>query len=257
MSVFKNNTVGLVLGGGGVRGFFHMGVIRGLQELKIKVDQVTGTSIGAVIGAIYAADPEIDFEKLANEINFLQLTQALVMATQNGSNKSIETFLKRYIKVDDFKDLKIPLAFCATDINKKETVFFDRGKLFPGLVATVSIPGVFPAVKIDESFLVDGGVLNNVPVNLLKPKSEIIISDITGPIKKIDEKTLAIDILYSSVALMQQIQSWEKIKSMKKSKVIHLQLNDDKIFILDFRKMNYQTLIDLGYEAVMAKKDRI
>ena len=121
----------------------------------------------------------------------------------------------------------------------------------------MSIPGVFPAVKIDESFLVDGGVLNNVPVNLLKPKSEIIISDITGPIKKIDEKTLAIDILYSSVALMQQIQSWEKIKSMKKSKVIHLQLNDDKIFILDFRKMNYQTLIDLGYEAVMAKKDRI
>jgi NTE family protein len=75
---FNKNKIGLVLGGGGARGFFHMGVIKGLQEMGVKINEISGTSIGAVIGLMYAADPEIDFEKVASEFDFLKLVQEMV-----------------------------------------------------------------------------------------------------------------------------------------------------------------------------------
>lgn len=254
MNLFFRKTTGLVLGGGGARGFFHMGVIKAIQELGIEISQISGTSIGAVIGAIYAANPGIDFEKVAREIDFLKLTQTLVLATQKKSNK-IEAFLKNYIKVENFNELKIPLIFNATDINQKEEIVFSRGKIFPGLLASVSIPGVFPPIEINKKHLVDGGVVNNVPVSLLKPVSRYIVSDITGPIKVIDDKTSGLDVLYSSIALMQQNNSFEKMKHINKQKIVYLPLNDHKVFVLDFRKKNYQSLIDLGYQSMMTNKN--
>lgn len=252
---YKRRSVGLVLSGGGARGFFHMGVIKALQELNIKIDYISGTSIGAVVGAVYAADPQVDFEKISREIDFLKLSKALLLATRNNYKNSIENFLRNYLKVDNFLDLKIPLVFNATDVNRKKEVVFNKGKLFPALVASVSIPGIFHPVEIGDRFLVDGGVINNVPILLLPPVSKIIVSDITGPIKKIDEKTSAANVLYSSVALMQQIISMQKISFFKRRKIVYLNMKENKTFILDFRKKNYQKLIDLGYETLMAQKD--
>ncbi len=252
---YKRKSVGLVLSGGGARGFFHMGVIKALQELDIKVDYISGTSIGAVVGAVYAADPQTDFEKISREVDFFKLFKALLLATRNNYRNSIENFLKNYLKVNNFLDLKIPLVFNATDINRKREIIFNKGKLFPALVASVSIPGVFPPIEIDDHFLVDGGVINNVPISLLPPVSKIIVSDITGPIKKINETTSPVNVLYSSVALMQQIISLQKISFFKRKKIVYLHMNENKTFILDFRKKNYQKLIDLGYESVMSQKD--
>lgn len=252
---YKRKSVGLVLSGGGARGFFHMGVIKALQELNIKIDYISGTSIGAVVGAVYAANPRVDFEKISREIDFLKLSKALLFATRNNYRNSIENFLRNYLKVDNFLDLKIPLVFNATDINRKKEIVFNKGKLFPALVASVSIPGVFPPIEIDDHFLVDGGVINNVPISLLPPVSKIIVSDITGPIKKINQTTSPANVLYSSVALMQQIISLQKISFFKRNKIVYLHMNENKTFILDFRKKNYQKLIDLGYETLMAQKD--
>lgn len=254
---YKRKSVGLVLSGGGARGFFHMGVIKALQELNIKIDYISGTSIGAVVGAIYAANPQVDFEKISREIDFFKVSKTFLLATTNNNKNSIENFFKIYLKADNFLDLKIPLVFNATDINRKKEIVFNKGKLFPALVASVSIPGVFPPVEIDDHFLVDGGVINNVPISLLPPVSKIIVSDITGPIKKINEKTSQANVLYSSVALMQQIISLQKINFFKRNKIVYLHMNENKTFILDFRKKNYQKLIDLGYETLMAQKDSL
>lgn len=253
--MFKKK-IGLVLGGGGARGFFHMGVIKALQELNVKIKEVSGTSIGAVIGVIYAANPEIDFEKIATELDFLEIFKILALVKNKDLNKNIEEFLKKYVAVENFSDLKIKCRFNATDVNQRKEIVFENGKIFPALIGSISIPGVFKPLKYKEMFLLDGGVINNIPITLINKAKKILVSDITGPIKKINEKTLAADVLYSSVALMQQKISFEKAKGIKKE-IIYLNLDDDKTFILDFRKKNYQYLIDMGYKSVMKIKNKL
>ena len=261
--MFNRNKIGLVLGGGGARGFFHMGVIKGLQEMGVKINEISGTSIGAVIGLMYAADPKIDFEKVASELNFSKLIQSVIFdktlrpsGTSLDREAVLEKFLKSYIKTDDFSELKIKMRFNATDINNNREIIFDRGKIFPGVMASISIPGVFPPLKYNNKFLVDGGVMNNIPITLIKNSNKILVSDITGPIKKVNEKSLGTDILYSSFAILQRTNSLQKARVVNK-KIIYLTLEDDKTFILDFRKKNYQYLIDLGYKSVMERRKEI
>jgi len=253
--MFFKKTIGLVLGGGGVRGFFHMGVIKGIQKMGIEIEEISGTSIGAIIGLMYAANPKLDFEKITDDLNFLKLIQALVLGMNKNSYQVMEKFLADYIGVKNFEELKIRMRFNAADMNNNQEIIFEEGKIFPGLMASISIPGVFPPLKIGERFLVDGGVINNIPVNLIKEANKIIVSDITGPIKKVDEKSLGLDVLYSSVATMQKNIGLQKMEKIKK-KIIYLNLDDDKTFILDFRKKNYQYLIDLGYKSFLTNYDK-
>jgi NTE family protein len=255
--MFGQNKIGLVLGGGGVRGFFHIGVIKGLQEKGIKISEISGTSIGAIIGLMYAANPNNDFEKITKDLDFLKLMKAMVWGMNKTPSEVIEKFLADYIKVENFGELKIPMRFNATDINKKQEVIFERGKIFPAIIASISVPGVFPPLEYQGNFLVDGGVINNIPITLIKKSDRIIVSDITGPIKTIDKKSFGTDVLYSSIAIMQQNISLEKAKNIKNKKIIYLNLEDDKTFILDFRKKNYQFLIDLGYKSIMTRGEKI
>jgi len=254
--MFNRNKIGLVLGGGGVRGFFHMGVIKGLQEMGVKINEISGTSIGAVVGLMYAANPKIDFEKVASELVFFKLVQEMVLGGVKKSDGILKKFLKSYIMTDDFDKLKIKMRFNATDINNNQEIIFEKGRIFPGVIASISIPGVFPPLKYDDRFLVDGGVMNNIPITLIKNSNKILVSDITGPIKKVGEKSLGTDVLYSSFAMLQRSNSLQKARDINK-KIIYLTLDDDKTFILDFRKKNYQYLIDLGYKSVMERRKEI
>jgi len=253
---FIKEKIGLVLGGGGARGFFHMGVIKGLQEMNIKIDEVSGTSIGAIIGTIYAANPDIHFEKIINDLNFLRLIKAVVLGKNNDSGEKIERFLRNYIKVSYFDELRIPMSFNATDINNRKEVVFTKGRIFPAIVASMSIPGIFYPIKYHDKFLVDGGVINNIPISLNRAK-KIIVSDITGPVKKIDENSSITDIFYSSFAVMQQDNSLGRDDILKRKKIVYLSLDDNKTLLLDFRKKNYQKLIDLGYQSIMKQKNRL
>lgn len=246
-------SVGLVLGGGGARGFFHAGVIKAIQELKIKISHISGTSIGAILGAMLAANPQIDMESVSEELDYFKILKAMAFGSDNSNTRGIESILKIYIPQNDFSELKIPLSFNATDINKRKEIIFDKGPLFPALLATIAVPGVFPPVLIDEKYLVDGGVINNVPVSLVQNTEELIVSDITGPIKNVDDKTLALEVLYSSVAFMQYHIGQEEIKKIDGKQITYLNLDDREIFIFDFRKENYMKLMDMGYRAMMEK----
>ncbi len=247
----SEKSIGLVLGGGGARGFFHIGVLKAIQELNIKIDKISGTSVGAVVGAIYAANPQTDFDKLTSEIDFLKITKAMALGRKSGTTSGIETFIKNHLSANDFSDLKIPLSFNATDINNKEEVVFDKGPLFPALISSISIPGVFPPIKIGGRFLVDGGVANNVPASLITDTTNLIISDITGPVRKIESDTSPLKVLYSSITFMQYRIKQEELNKIKNQKVTHLKLLENNIFLLDFRKKNFKKLINLGYKAMM------
>lgn len=262
--MFNRNKIGLVLGGGGARGFFHMGVIKGLQEMGIKINEISGTSIGAIVGLMYAANPKIDFEKEVNELNFSKLIQSVIfdktlrpVGTSLDREAILEKFLKNYIKADHFDDLKIKMRFNATDINNNEEIIFEKGKIFPGVMASISIPGVFPPLKYHDKFLVDGGVVNNVPASLIKKAKKIIISDISMPTKNITEKSSITDVLMTTIGVMQRTNSLVRTKQLKRKKIIYLNSVENKAFVLDFRKKNYQYLIDLGYKSVMERKKEI
>jgi len=255
--MFNRNKIGLVLGGGGARGFFHMGVIKGLQEMGVKINEISGTSIGAIVGLMYAADPNIDFEKEASELNFSKLIQSVILGMNKKPDGILEKFLKNYIKADHFDDLKIKMRFNATDINNNKEIIFEKGKIFPGVIASISIPGVFPPLKYHDEFLVDGGVVNNVPASLIKKARKIIISDISMPIKNINEKSSITDVLTATIGVMQRTNSLVRTKQLKRKKIIYLNSVENKAFVLDFRKKNYQYLIDLGYKSVMDRRKEI
>lgn len=253
LTLFSKSKMGLVLSGGGARGFFHIGVIKAIQELHIPIKEVAGTSIGAVIGAMYAANPDQDFESIAHELDFSKLIHALFWEHRKHDSKELSKFLKSYVSAETFESLEIPFRCNATDINHRREVVFESGDLLPGLIASISLPGIFPPAHHRDTYLLDGGLINNVPVSLIRHASRLIIADITGPIKHIDNHTSLIDILYSSYALMQQQSSLSHLKEAKK-KHIYLRLEDDTISIMDFRKSHIQKLIDSGYQALMAKQ---
>jgi NTE family protein len=228
--------VGLVLGGGGARGFFHIGVIKGLQDFKINVDEIAGTSIGAIIGAMWASNPNVNFDDATRQIDLREIIQVMIHGERDGNPDEMINYIKRFVVAKCFEDLKIKLKFNATDINGREEVIFKNGDLFPGLLASMAVPGIVKPIEYQGKFLVDGGIINNLPVTLIEDASTIIISDITGPIKKIDGRTSRADVLSSSVS---------------GKKVVYLKLDDDEISILDHKQENFQKLIYLGYKAVM------
>lgn len=259
-SFLKKNTIGLVLGGGGARGFFHIGVIKALQELDITISEISGTSIGALIGAIYATNPNVDLEKIAKELNFFKITKMIASHLDRSPISKLEDKLKEYITIDNFSEFKIPLTFNAVDINHRHEIVFNHGNIFPGLIASISIPGVLSPVGYKDNFLVDGGILNNIPLVHLKRSNKFIISDISGPIKTVNNTTNNLDVLYASIAVMQRnnsLNTAQAQKIIKKSKPVFLTLTDNKTFILDFRKKNFKTLINLGYETTMANKEKL
>ena len=238
---WKKKKIGLALGGGGARGFFHMGVIKGLQELGVKIDEVSGTSIGAIIGLMYANNPNIDFDKVVKDFELIKLLK-------------VDDFLKKHINVAKFSELQIPMKFNAADINTGEEIVFSKGDIFPQLSASFAIPGIFPPVKINERYLVDGGILNNVPVSLLPDCKNIIAVDVTGPTKNINEKTIGLDVLYQTVVLMQK----EMNKLKNNNRTINIVLDNNKnTSIIDFRKQNYPQLMEAGYREVLKRKTEL
>ncbi|MHA8053779.1 patatin-like phospholipase family protein [Aquirufa sp. Wall-65K1] len=181
----RNRKVHLVLGSGGARGFAHMGVIDVLEEQGYEIISVTGCSMGAVVGGIYAAGFHEAYKSWA-----LELTKAKVFSLldftlgKHGFVKGERIFevLSQFINVPQIEDFKIPFTAVAADMNTKKEVWFQSGDLYRALRASIAIPGIFTPVIDGEHVLVDGGVLNPLPLNVVKKQEgELLIAvDLNG-----------------------------------------------------------------------------
>jgi len=159
--------IGLAMGGGGGKGAAHIGVLTALEALQIPIDVLTGTSIGGLVAALYA----VGYQPYQIEHWFQRATARRILERDptNGGllgTRKIETLLREAFGERTFNDVQRPLALVAVDIQRATEVIIRDGKLVDAVLATTAIPGLFPPFIRNDRLLVDGGVLNNVPVDV-------------------------------------------------------------------------------------------
>lgn len=177
--------VGIVLSGGGARGIAHLGILKALEEFGIKPSVISGTSAGAIAGAFYASGYALqEIKSIVEKGAFFNLSYVLIKKQGLFNMKGFEKMYQEYFPNNSFDDLQIPLHIAATDILNGECVYFSSGNLAQAIMASSCIPAVFQPVFFNNSYYVDGGVLNNFPVEPLIGKCDIIIGSHVNAIQK-------------------------------------------------------------------------
>jgi NTE family protein len=171
MSATRQKDVALVLSGGGARGIAHIGVIEELQENGYIIRSVAGTSMGALIGGVFAKGNLPEFKEWLLSISKMEILKFLDLTTLKGGlvkGEKIVQAISHFIGDTRIEDLQIPFSAVAVDINNHCEVEYSRGNLMEAIRASISIPTVFTPVHKDSALLVDGGVLNPLPINRVK-----------------------------------------------------------------------------------------
>ena len=167
----KPNTVALSLGGGGARGYAHIGVIRELEKRGQEIVAIAGTSMGAVIGALYAAGKLSEFEKWARKLTKLDVVGLMDFSIGKAGAiraERIMSVVDEMLEGVNIEQLGIPFTAVATDLLENKEVYFTSGPATLALRASVAIPGVITPVVIEQRLLADGGMVNPVPLSPLK-----------------------------------------------------------------------------------------
>lgn len=251
----KGKKVGLALGGGGARGLAHLGVWQRLEELGVEVHCIAGTSIGAIAGAVIAAgrvDAALEWcaqpgwKKLSSLVMETQFTSKALI-----SGKQIEKLLAEIIACKDFSELKMPFAAVATDLASGERVVLKSGKLIPAIRASMSIPGVFRPVEREGRTLIDGQLVDPVPVAACREMGAdfVIAVDINPPDSpssaKPFEKLNIVDVLIGTLTIF-NCEMTRRVLAEEKPDIV-IRPDVGKVLALDFR--NAQSVIALGRAA--------
>ncbi|HKS15577.1 MAG TPA: patatin-like phospholipase family protein [Pseudomonas sp.] len=250
--------VGLVLSGGAARGLAHIGVLKALEEQGVRIDAIAGTSMGAVVGGLYASGYKVEeLEKLALGIDWQQaLSDApprrdvpfrrkqddrdflvkqklsfrddgslgLPLGVIQGQNLALllESKLAHTADTRDFDQLPIPFRAVATDIASGEKVVFRRGHLPQVIRASMSIPAVFAPVELDGRLLVDGGMVDNIPLDVVRGMGVdvAIVVDIGTPLRNRKQLATVVDVLNQSITLMTRRNSEEQLAAVRSDDVL-------------------------------------
>lgn len=188
MSVLRKPLVGLALGGGSARGWAHIGVIKALEEAGIRPDLVCGTSIGALVGAAYAAGELERLEQWVLGLTFKDVIALMDVRLSSGLLKGdrLMNFFRRHFADRPIEELNMPFAAVATSLRNGAEVWLRRGSALDAVRASIALPGLFAPVLYEETVVVDGGLVNPVPVSLARAMgADLVIavdlgSDILG-----------------------------------------------------------------------------
>lgn len=161
--------VSLALGGGAVLGAAHVGVLKAMHEHAIPIRQISGTSIGAFVAALYAfGKTPAEIEEIVSDLDWLDVTSFTLSRYGILNNSDLGDKLTSLLGEVDFKQAKIPLFLIATDLGTGKKVVLKEGRVADAVMASSCLPGIFVPVEINNRLLVDGGLVENVPVSPLK-----------------------------------------------------------------------------------------
>lgn len=168
----KRLKIGLALGSGAARGLTHIGVIKAIEEYKIKIDYISGSSIGALIGGAFAIGMSVEeIENIALQTNWKLMAKIFsptISLSSLVNTNYLSEFLSTWFGNKTFEDLKIPFSAVTADIQTGEIVVLERGDLLSAIRASISVPILFSPVTIGRHKLVDGGLVNPTPVDVVK-----------------------------------------------------------------------------------------
>ncbi|MCG8048440.1 MAG: patatin-like phospholipase RssA [Candidatus Thiodiazotropha endolucinida] len=170
--------IGLVLGSGAARGWAHIGIINGLAEMGIEPDIVSGSSIGALVGAAYAADKVDLLQAWACSLTWKEIIRFLDPTLLGGGliqGDKLTDFISEYVKNLEFESLKRQLGVVATDLETGREIWFREGPVMEAVRASISLPGLFTPLRHEGRWLVDGGLANPVPVSLCRAMGADIV----------------------------------------------------------------------------------
>lgn len=249
--------IGLALGGGGVRGLAHASVLEALDDLALKPSIIAGTSMGAIIGAIYASGVSggeikdrirrhlILKEDSWNDVigkraDLLKWFTAFSPGFARGGLIRGEGFLRHLfseITKTSFEDLEIPLIVTATDYWSATEVLLTEGELLPALQATMAVPGIFAPVVIGDRVLVDGGITNQVPYDHLLGRTDFTIAVDVSRARNPESREIpnAFESILGAFDIMQQAALAQKIRHRKPD--IYLRTETRDVRMLDFSKI--------------------
>jgi len=249
--------IGVALGGGGARGLAHIPMLQVLDELGVRPHRIAGTSIGAVIGTLYAAGMSgqairdlIDGLTVSRDESWLSaLFEQNVgrwwdfIEMQLGHGGLVDTaafaaFILETAGVSRFGDLEIPLKMVAADLWERQQVVFERGNLGPALQATIAIPGLFSPVHHDGHVLVDGGLVNPVPYDLLFDDCEVVVAiDVAGRRSPMSTNGPGyFETVFNAMQLMQATIVREKLDCRPPD--IYMRPSLDNIRVLEFNRVD-------------------
>jgi NTE family protein len=248
--------LGIALGGGGAKGVAHVLMLEALEELGWQPYCISGTSIGAIVGALCASGnsakqlrDDLTTASFSEDGSFIDdiftkdLSRWWDILDLNFSGKGlldVKNFLARLqskLKVSTFEELEIPLRIVATDFWKREQIVFDSGPLLPAVHASMALPGVFQPVQIDGRVLIDGGAVNPVPFDVLPADCEVVVAvDVIGQREPIDGDPLPSfgDAIFNTVQIFEKPIVREKLKQRAPTIYIEPEITDIKV--LDFFK---------------------
>ncbi len=241
-----SKSIGLVLSGGGVRGMGHIGMLKALKEYGIEATMVSGSSAGALVGAMYAGDSSIE-EMLAFfketplfKYNFFTINKPGLVDT----DRYFEIFNK-YIPFDTFESLHKQLYVSATNLQKGTEEVFYKGDLIIPLLASAALPPVFSPVEINNNLFADGGIMNNFPSEPLQGKVDIIIGSNVSVIKAVAKNEIksSFQLASRTTSLMIYAINRQKIRNCD---IIFEPMEIENIGV--FEKSGIEKAFNIGYD---------
>ncbi len=228
----KKPIIGLTLSGGGMRGIAHIAVLKALEEYDLKPQIISGTSAGSIVAAFYSFGKTPDeMMDIVRQTTFF--SRSYLRLSKNGifSSNFILKLFKDHFPEDDFSILKLPVYVAATEMTHGIVDFFSEGELFGPLLASSSVPFVLPPVKMGEKIYVDGGVLDNLPIEPIIDKCDFLIASHVNSIS------------YDSLQSMSLLKEFDRILHLAIAKSVYSKVKHCDIF-LDPPKMTKFSLFN-------------
>ena len=242
--------VGLVLGGGGAKGAAEIGALKVIEEVGIPIDYIAGTSIGSIVGGLYAMDVR------SRQLDSLFVNQDWLQLFTNN----VREFLGRVTQQKHFNELRIPFRCVAADVNANEEVVMSEGLLCDAMRASMSIPGVFKPVIQNGRMLMDGGLLNNLPVDVVKAMGADVVIAIDLQQKQHKDREFSLkDLLGIDGPLNWLVErpDWKKYNANRKAVDVYIHPMLDGFGASDFNKTDIRQMIELGYEAGVKAREEL
>lgn len=240
---------GLVLSGGGARGAAHIGVIKAIEEKQIEINHISGTSAGAIVGALYAAGNS--WEDILNFFKEVPIFHYKRYAFNKPGLIDTSNFYKDllpFFKEDNFTCLKKQLFIAATHLIDGTEMVFSKGQLIKPILASAAFPGLFSPVIIDGYPFADGGVLNNFPVDLIQQSSDRIIGVYVNPLETISKDQLKYSYQVANRAYNISFSS-QCVPKFKEIDILIAPKKLEQYSLFDLK--NLDAIFEIGYEAAL------